>query len=126
MTKILIPEDRVDSAHQQFVTDFNIAFAKGDMDYVLDCFSDDIVWDVVNHEPVQGKEAVKKMLHEMDDVADELVIDDIVCDSTRCVVNGKLTYADIVIAFSDLYEFTDDTEDAKIKTLKGYAIELTS
>lgn len=125
MTKISINEDLVDSPHKQFVKDFNSAFAKGDMNYVLDCFSDDILWDVVNHEPVQGKEAVEQMLNEMDDIADELVIDDIVCDRTKCVANGKLTYADSVIAFSDLYEFTSDTEDAKIKTLKGYAIELT-
>ena len=124
MTKVSINKDSGNSSHEQFIKDFNIAFAKGNMNYVLDCFSDDIFWDVVNHEPVQGKEAVEKMLKEMDDIADELIIDDIVCDSTKCVANGKLTYADSVIAFSDLYEFTSDIEGPKIKTLKGYAIEL--
>jgi ketosteroid isomerase-like protein len=124
MTNISINAAYGNSAHRQRIIDFNIAFAKGDMDYVLDCFSDDILWDVINHEPVQGKEAVKNLLNEMDDVAEELVIDDIVCDGVRCVASGKLVYADSAIAYSDLYEFTDESESAKIKTLKGYAIEL--
>ena len=124
MTNISINENCENSRHKQFIKDFNVAFAKGDMNYVLDCFSDDILWDAVNHEPVQGKEAVRKMLSEMDEVANELVIDDILQDGTRCVANGKLVYADNGVAFSDLYVFTSDAEDAKIKILKGYAVEL--
>lgn len=124
MTKISIHEDSVNSSQKQFVKDFNIAFAKGDMEYVLNCFSDDVLWHVVNHEPVQGKEQVKKMLSEMDDVADELTIENIVCEGDKCAINGKLTYADSVVAFSDIYVLIGGSEDIKIKTLTGYAIDV--
>ncbi len=124
MTKITIDEDCGNSPKKQFIKEFNIAFAKGDMDYVLDCFSEDIRWEVINHSPVVGREKASDMLKTMAEPAEELVIDNIVSHGNRCAANGTLRYADGVVAFCDIYTFTSHAKDAKIRSLIGYAINV--
>lgn len=123
MTTITIHEDCADDATKQFARDFNVAFAKGDMKYVLDCFSDDIRWRVISHPIVEGKAAVTEMIKQMDEVAEELIIENIISDGDRCVVNGSLKYAGSTVVFCDVYTLTKQAGAIKMNSITGYAID---
>jgi ketosteroid isomerase-like protein len=88
MTKVTISEDCENAPKKEFIKDFNIAFAKEDIDYILDCFADDAHWEMVGAQSWDGKEEIAS------------------------------------VAYCDIYTFTGHAKDAKIKTLKAYAIDI--
>jgi ketosteroid isomerase-like protein len=74
MAKITVSEDCGNAPKKQFILDFNIAFANGDMVTVLDCLTNDITWEIVGKETVVGKDAVAQLLNDYYETANELVI----------------------------------------------------
>ncbi len=53
------------TATQQFLEKFNKAFARSDIDFILDNVTKTIRWTVVGDQTVEGKEAFEKTLNEM-------------------------------------------------------------
>ena len=50
------------STQVQIIDRFHRAFAKGDFQSVMDCCTDDVVWDNVPMKPIVGKQAVLAFL----------------------------------------------------------------
>ena len=50
------------STQVQIIDRFHRAFAKGDFQSVMDCCTDDVVWDNVPMKPIVGKQAVLTFL----------------------------------------------------------------
>lgn len=40
----------------EFLKDFNIAFAKGNLEIIADSVTDDIVWNIIGDRKIEGKE----------------------------------------------------------------------
>ena len=125
MTKITIDADCANAPKKQFIKDFNIAFAKEDIDYILDCFADNARWEMVGGQTWNGKKEIAEALKSMNGgEASELVMDSILSHGKQCAANGVLKYpGGRNVAYCDMYTFTSHAKDAKIKLLKAYAIE---
>jgi hypothetical protein len=126
MTKVTISEDCDNAPKKQFIKDFNIAFAKEDTAFILDCFADDAHWEMIGGASWAGKAAIAEALQSMDGgEASELIIDNILSHGRRCAANGVLKYPDgSSVAYCDIFVFTSHAVDAKIQTLTAYAIEI--
>lgn len=126
MTKVTISEDCENAPKKQFIKDFNIAFAKQDINFILECFADDAYWEMVGGQSWGGKEAIAAALKTMNGgEASELIMDNIISHGNNCAANGILKYPDgSSVAFCDMYTFTSHAKEAKIKTLIAYAIDV--
>jgi hypothetical protein len=56
MTKFIVSEDWGNSAKNAFVQKITIAFAKGDSKFILSNVTDDIRWNMIGDQPIQGKD----------------------------------------------------------------------
>ena len=126
MTRITISADCGNAPKAQLIKDFNIAFAKGNIDAILSYFADDIYWETVGRKSWSGKIEVTAVLKSMTEVqASELIIDNILSHGKQCAANGVLKYGDgSVIGFCDIYTFSSHDSRAKIKSLISYAIDM--
>jgi len=126
MLKITVAEDCGNEPEKQFVKDFNVAFAQDEIDKVLACVSEDIRWEVVGDKVVNGKAKLTPFLKKMatsGPKATELVIDNIISHGDRCAANGTMKFDDgSKLAFCDMYTFTGQDADAKLKELISFAI----
>lgn len=125
MTKVITEVDCGNSPKKQYILDFNIAFAKSDIETVLNMFDEKAVWDMVGDKTVTGIEDIKNYLLSMElTQAKELVLDNIISHGKTCSANGTIIYGKNKIAFCDVYTFCSHSKDAKVVRLKSYAIEL--
>ena len=75
MTKVTTHADCSDDPRKLLLRDLNIAFAQGDLEGILDHFTDDIRWQIVGEADLRGKRAVRTALEAMKEiVTSELVI----------------------------------------------------
>lgn len=128
MTKITIASACEGDPRKQFIEDFNLAFAQCDTEYILSCFADDAHWEMAGGTAWDGKDAIEAALSDMNDgEASELIMDTVISKGNVCAANGALVYADgRSVLYCDVYTFTSEAPDAKIKTLIAYAIESNS
>ncbi len=56
MTKITIPQDCGNSPQQVFLKEFNTAFAKADVEFIIDHVSEDIVWWTLGGKKLERKD----------------------------------------------------------------------
>ena len=123
--KITIPDDCGNAPKKEFIRDFNIAFAENNLEKILDCMADDIVWVMVGKKIMNGKEEAKAFLETMgDEKAEELILDTIVTHGDEAAADGIIKLPKIAVAFCDVYKFTGHDKNAKIKQLTSYGIEL--
>lgn len=125
MTKVTLSQECENDPNKQFIEDFNLAFAQCDTEYIASCFSDDAQWQMVGGPVWNGKAAITEALKDMSDGdASELIMDTIVSSQNKCAASGALKYpSGRGISYCDVYTFTSDAPDKKIKTLTAYAIE---
>ena len=60
--EIDIPIDCGNSPRKLFIKDFNLAFANGDINFILDHLHDEIIWEMVGVETLSGKESIRMFL----------------------------------------------------------------
>ena len=59
----------------EFLKEFNIAFAKGEVELIAECVNDEIVWNMIGDRKFEGKEKFIKELQKMkSEKATELTI----------------------------------------------------
>ena len=126
MLKISVEEDCGNAPKKIFLRDFNIAFAEGNNEYLLESISDDITWNLVGNQVVQGKEKFVQELEKMlSSKASELIIYTIITHGNAGTINGTMSFEDgSIIAFCDVYLFSGYGPQAKIKTITSYGIDL--
>ncbi len=125
MTEIIVNADCGDSPQKQLLKDLNIAYARGDIDGILQIFSDDIRWQIVGQFEMRGKAAVRQTLEAMGHVVtSELVIDSIIIEGQQGMISGIITPAGgKPCAFCDVCQFTS-ASGGQIKSMKSYTIEI--
>jgi hypothetical protein len=106
MTKIHLPKDCGNSPRQTFLKEFNIAFAKGDADYLIAHVSDSIAWHIHGKKTVSGKDAFSQEIKSMkDNVADEMILHGIITHGKQAAAHGELIIGGLTYAFCDVYQF---------------------
>jgi len=114
------------TATQQFLEKFNKAFARSDIDFILDNVTKTIRWTVVGDQTVEGKEAFEKTLNEMaQETLMEVTIHNIITHGKSAAVNGEMKTPDgNIYAFCDIYKLSG-FKNPKISEMTSYAIELS-
>ncbi len=109
----------------EFLKDFNIAFAKGNVEFIIESVTDEIVWDIVGDKKIEGKEKFIEELAKMKSKkATELIIDQILSHGKEGATNGIMKMQNGKnYAFSDFYKFKG-AKGAKIKSITSYVIEI--
>src|SRR5690606_4231394 len=122
MTKINIPTDCDNSPKKKFIKDFNIAFAKGDREFIIDHVSDDIIWLIHGDKKIEGKEDFIKEIRQMqNETADKLTLKSIITHGKEASANGEIKMNGNSYMFCDVYVFKSSSVKI-IKTMESYVI----
>ena len=104
--KIVIDPDCGNSPKREFIRDFNLAFFKGDTEFILNHVSDNIIWEILGHKVIQGKEDFSKEILTMGGCpADELRLHHIITHGKEAACHGEFNMGEKKYAFSDVYVF---------------------
>ncbi|WP_340152922.1 nuclear transport factor 2 family protein [uncultured Marivirga sp.] len=125
MTKIISNLNCGNSPKMGFLKDFNIAFAKGDLEFIEDSVTDEIVWNIIGNKKIEGKQKFAEELEKMKSTkVAELVLNQILSHGKQGAVNGAMKLLKgKEYAFSDFYIF-QGAKGAKLKSITSYIIEI--
>ncbi|WP_373400068.1 nuclear transport factor 2 family protein [Algoriphagus halophilus] len=123
MTKIISSPNCGNSPKMEFLKEFNIAFAKGDLAFISDSVTDDIVWNIIGNKKIEGKERFAVELEKMKSKkVSELVLEQILSHGKEGAANGIMKMQDgKEYAFSEFYVF-QVAKGTKIKSMTSYVI----
>lgn len=123
MTKIVSSPNCGNSLKMEFLKDFNIAFAKGNVEFLIESVTDEIVWNIIGDKKIVGKENYAEELKKMKEAkATELILDQILSHGKEGAANGIIKMQnDKKYAFSDFYIF-NGAKGSKIKSITSYVI----
>ncbi len=123
MTKITMQPDCSNAPRKEFLKNFNVAFATGNTDFIIEHVSDDILWTIHGDKHINGKEAFTREVNIMKEyTADGLIIYTIITHGREAALNGEMKMGDTTYTFCDVYRFTD-TKNNIIKELNSYVIK---
>ncbi|MEM8968782.1 MAG: nuclear transport factor 2 family protein [Bacteroidota bacterium] len=123
MTKITVQPDCGNAPRKEFLKNFNVAFATGDTDFIVEHVSDDILWTIHGDKHIHGKKAFTREVNIMKEyTADGLIIHTIITHGREAALNGEMKMGDTTYTFCDVYRFTD-TKNIIIKELNSYVIK---
>lgn len=107
MTKIILKTDCGHSPKREFLKNFNVAFGKGNVEFLTDNVTEDVIWNMVGNKIIEGKDDYSKAINKMKEKKiSEYVIEKIVTHGKEGAVNGIVKMEDGKnYAFSDFYEF---------------------
>ncbi|MEZ4724579.1 MAG: nuclear transport factor 2 family protein [Candidatus Kapaibacterium sp.] len=125
MTKIISSPNCGNSPKMEFLKEFNIAFANGNVEFITESVTDEIVWNIIGDRKIEGKEKFRGELEKMkSEKATELIIDQILSHGKEGATNGIMKMQNgKKYAFSDFYKFKG-AKGAKIKSITSYVIEI--
>ncbi len=125
MTKITVKPDCGNAPKKALIRDFNIAFAKGAVNLILDTVSEDITWCVYGDFEVSGKDAFRKEILKMQKypAAKELILDAIITHGPDAAANGLMVMHDGTYAFCDVYRFKSAGSKV-IKSIKSFVVKV--
>lgn len=125
MTKIISSPNCGNSPKMEFLKQFNIAFAEGNIAYLTNHVIDDIVWNIIGDKKIEGIEAFREELEKMQSAkASELVLDQILTHGKEGAANGLMSMENgKQYAFSDFYIF-QSAKGEKVKAITSYCIEV--
>lgn len=123
MTKIISSPNCGNSPKMEFLKEFNIAFAKGDLAFISDSVTDDIVWNIIGNKKIEGKERFAVEMEKMKSKkVSELVLEQILSHGKEGAANGIMKMQDgKEYAFSEFYVF-QGAKGTKIKSMTSYVI----
>lgn len=125
MTKVILDTDCGNSPKNIFLKNLTIAFAKGDVKFILASVSDEISWNFVGDKIYQGKNEFNEYIKEMSkEKAAEIKIDRISTHGTAGAVNGEVKLKNgNLYGFCDVYQFSNAKGD-KVKAITSYIIKI--
>lgn len=113
----------------QILEQFNNAFAKGDIEAIIEQVTSDIEWEMVGGFQISGKKAFRESLKEMEGMETlEMQIHTTIVQGGNAAVNGAMKIKETTgtiksYGFCDLYEF-DGSDKTKIKKMTSYVLPL--
>lgn len=125
MTKIIFGSNCGNSPKMEFLKQLNIAFAEGNVAFLMENVTDDIIWNIIGDKKIKGIEAFSEELEKMKSVkASELILDQILSHGKEGAANGVMIMENgKQYAFSDFYIF-QSAKGEKIKAITSYCIKL--
>lgn len=125
--KVICAENCGNSPKKKLLKELSVAFAKNEFDFCVDWVTDDIIWEIVGDQTIQGKSDFERALNQFKDrKVQQLSIENIITHGNTGSVNGELTLNNHQrVAFCDIYNFRGFRKDAKIKAITSYAIPLS-
>jgi hypothetical protein len=107
MTKIVSSPNCGNSPKMEFLKEFNIAFANGNVEFIIESVTDEIIWNIIGDRKIEGKEKFSEELEKMkSEKATEIIIDQIVSHGKEGASNGIMKMQNgKKYAFSDFYKF---------------------
>ncbi|CAG7651457.1 hypothetical protein ACFQI7_28195 [Paenibacillus allorhizosphaerae] len=125
--KIICAEDCGNAPKKELLRAFNVAFVCNDIGLITETIIEDIQWNFIGNNVLQGKAQVFKMLEELiDNKPTELVISNIVTHGYSGSLNGILNLeSNISYAFCNIYRFNSSLNKTKIKEITSYIIDIS-
>ncbi len=125
MTRIIVSEDCGNSPKNIFIEKITVAFAKRDVRFILGNVTDDIHWNIVGDDLIEGKADFAKELERMkNEKIAELTIRHIATHGKAGAVDGTVILEDgKTRAFCDVYEFHGAKATA-VKEITSYVIDI--
>ncbi len=125
MLKIISSPNCGNSPKMTFLKEFNITLAKGDLDFLTESVTDEIVWNIVGDRKIEGKkEFIEELKKTKEKNVTELTLKQILSHGKEGAVNGiTKTENKKEYAFSNFY-FFKGAKGAKIKLITSYIIEI--
>lgn len=125
MTKITVGADCGNAPKREFLKEINIAFAKGNADFLTASVTDTIVWNIIGDRIIEGKETFKQELEKMKaEKVSELILDRILTHGKEGAVSGVMKMQNgRTYAFSDFYEFSG-AKGVRVKSISSYVIDI--
>ena len=125
MTKIVSSPNCGNSPKMEFIKNFNIAFAKAEVQFISENVTDEIVWNIIGDKRIEGKENFTEELELMkSEKATELTIDQVLSHGKEGAANGTMKMKNgKKYAFSDFYVFKN-TKSTDLKSITSYVIEI--
>lgn len=111
-----------------FIEQINKAFSVGDVDFLYDHITDDVVLNQIGDSSLQGREAFINNMEPMRGVvADKYEVNRIFTDKNSAIVEGEMSFSDEngnvnAYGFCDIYTFTDN----KINNLTAFMIPINN
>ena len=111
-----------------FLQHFNDAFAKGDIHYITEQVTDDIVWDMVGEFSIKGKDAFYNSLKEMAGIETlDMQLLKTIIDGKHAAVNGTMKVKEPTgniksFGFCDVYEFNN--QGTRIQKMTSYVVSV--
>ena len=124
--KIHVPSDCGNAPRKDFLSQFNIAFARGEVDFILDHVSDDIVWKMLGSREIKGKAAFEKAIREMASYRTvSLTIQHLITHGKEAAASGVMEMeGEKHYAFCDVYVFTGTSKNM-VNQMTSYVVALT-
>lgn len=109
----------------KFLQKINEAFAKSEIDFIVENVTDDIKWTAIGDFTVKGKEAFIESLEKMkSNEPFQLEIKNIITHGDSAAVDGEMKSPDGKrFAFCDVYKLSG-FKNPKIKKMTSYVVEL--
>lgn len=125
MTKIISSPNCGNSPKMEFLKEFNIAFAEGNVKFLTESVTDEIIWNIIGDRKIEGSENFAKELEKMkEQKTTELILDQILSHGKEGAANGIIKIQNgKKYAFSDFYTF-NNTKGRKLKSITSYLIEI--
>lgn len=127
MTKIIASTDCGNSPKNAFLQSLAVALASGDVQYILAGVTEDVRWNIIGREYIQGKGELTAALERMKTTrAVEITIHHVTSHGRAGAVNGTLLLQDgRTRAFCDVYEFSG-AKGSSVREITSYVIEVGS
>ena len=113
---------------ERFIREFNHAFSIRDTEFLAAKVTEDVVWNMVGDQTIQGKSAVLSKIREMGkDMELEIEVQRIISHGIDVAVEGTMAFNQNKgerrkFAFCDTYKFSG-FKNPKIKYINSYIIE---
>ena len=120
MTRIISSPNCGNSPKMEFLKQFNIAFAEGNVAFLTENVTENIVWNIIGDKKLEGIEAFTEELEKMQSVkASELRIDQILSHGKEGAANGTMKME----SGKEFYIF-HSAKGKKIVAITSYCLEV--
>jgi hypothetical protein len=123
MTKVIVGEDCGNSPKNLFLVKLTTAFAKSDVDYILSNVTEDIRWNIVGDQLIEGKDDFAEALKRLKaSKLEQVTIQHTVTHGKAGAVDGVTKSKNgLIYAFCDVYEF-GNTKGTNVKEITSFVV----
>lgn len=112
---------------ENYIKDFNEAFSRNDLDFILNNMTDDIVWNFIGEKTFRGKDEVREFMEPMKKVETlEMELLQVITQENTAAANGRMKIKEPTgeiksFEFADFYEM-EGSNSPKIKKMTSYVV----